>query len=100
MSCPEQDYAQVGDTIEITCDQTPLFERQLVVVAPPERETHLEHKTGDAWVWDTTIPEFPELLGFRHDHYILIKKVSEEQTRSIDDFLRKQLHDNLGSIFC
>lgn len=95
MDSPERDYAQVGDTIEITYEKKTWLGRQFVVIPPPEK-INSNPQPGDAWISNELDSGSPGFIRFCN--YKVIKRAQE--TGSVDVSLRKQLNNNLKSVFC
>lgn len=98
MNFPELDGAKVGDTIEITLEANWDAGRHLVVVSPLSYGM-AEQEAGDAWA----INNEGDVRLFRFGWYKIVNKrdvMPHVARESVDVFLREQLNDNLGSIFC
>lgn len=95
MSCPEKNYAQVGDTIEIVYKETPLFGLHFVVLPRPEGQK-CTSMVGDAWIFDCDEERHRVL---EPEYYKIIRRADSPDTKSVDVSLEKQRDDNLRKVF-
>lgn len=84
--------SKVGDTIEITADNSFKGMRFTVVECPENRRDSVTHD----WAW---VEYEGTILSVPNDSYKVVGKTKNEQSDSVDEFLRRQTNDNLGSVF-
>jgi len=87
------DFAKVGDTIEIIREGI-YYGKHFVVVPAPENSERIA-VDGDVYVCN----EFGLQRIVKFWEYEVVRRSKAQEPRSVDDFLRKQLNDNMRDMF-
>lgn len=101
MSETEQEYANPGDTIEITNKMWDHFGKHFLVVARPPEYPPDNYPEGCAWVsnWESRMAY--DSVFIRHEYYKIVSrgKTTTHDTKSVDVSLERQRDDNLRKVF-